>query len=42
LGQVVLKNAQGQDEKLINVNIMDIPTPPAAVFVDTVFQGPTQ
>ena len=36
--KVVLKNAQGQDEKLINVNIMDIPTPPTAVFVDTVFQ----
>ena len=36
--KVILKNAQGQDEKLINVNIMDIPTPPTNVFVDTVFQ----
>ena len=36
--KVVMKNAQGQDEKLINVNIMDVPTPPASVFVDTVFQ----
>ena len=36
--KVVMKNAQGQDEKLINVNIMDIPTPPQNVFVDEVYQ----
>merc|ERR1712226_190801 len=36
--KVVMKNAQGQDEKLINVNIMDIPTEPLNVYVDTVFQ----
>ena len=36
--KVVMKNAQGQDEKLINVNIMDVPTPPLNVYVDTVFQ----
>jgi len=36
--KVVMKNAQGQDEKLINVNIMDVPTPPTNVYVDTVFQ----
>ena len=33
-----MKNAQGQDEKLINVNIMDVPTEPLNVFVDNVFQ----
>merc|ERR1719297_102307 len=33
-----MKNAQGSDEKLINVNIMDVPTPPLSVFVDNVFQ----
>lgn len=36
--KVIMKNAQGQDEKLINVNIMDAPSPPLNVFVDTVFQ----
>ena len=36
--KVVMKNAQGQDEKLINVNIMDIPTEPLNVYVDTVYQ----
>jgi len=36
--KVVMKNAQGQDEKLINVNIMDVPTEPLNVFVDNVFQ----
>lgn len=36
--KVVMKNAQGQDEKLINVNIMDVPTEPLNVFVDTVYQ----
>lgn len=36
--KVIMKNAQGQDETLINVNIMDIPTPPVNVTVDTVFQ----
>jgi hypothetical protein len=35
--KVIMKNAQGQDEKLINVNIMDAPTPPVNVFADTVF-----
>ncbi len=33
-----MKNAQGQDEKLINVNIMDVPTPPLNVRADNVFQ----
>ncbi len=36
--KVVMKNAQGQDEKLINVNIMDVPTPPLNVRADNVFQ----
>lgn len=36
--KVIMKNAQGQDEKLINVNIMDVPTPPLNVFVDNVYQ----
>ena len=36
--KVVMKNAQGQDEKLINVNIMDVPTPPQSVRVTDVFQ----
>jgi len=36
--KVIMKNAQGQDEKLINVNIMDVPTPPTNVYVDTVYQ----
>ena len=36
--KVIMKNAQGQDEKLINVNIMDVPTPPLNVYVDTVYQ----
>jgi len=36
--KVIMKNAQGQDEKLINVNIMDVPTPPLSVFVDNVYQ----
>eukprot|EP00096_Caligus_rogercresseyi_P014915 TRINITY_DN737_c0_g1_i1.p2 TRINITY_DN737_c0_g1~~TRINITY_DN737_c0_g1_i1.p2 ORF type:complete len:893 (-),score=284.60 TRINITY_DN737_c0_g1_i1:6951-9629(-) len=36
--KVIMKNAQGSDEALINVNIMDIPTPPTSVYVDTVFQ----
>merc|ERR1711963_35803 len=35
--KVIMRNAQGQDEKLINVNIMDVPTPPVNVFVDTVY-----
>ena len=36
--KVIMRNAQGQDEKLINVNIMDVPTPPLSVFVDNVYQ----
>merc|ERR1711981_1353311 len=36
--KVIMKNAQGSAEKLINVNIMDVPTPPLNVFVDTVYQ----
>uniref|UniRef100_A0A0K2U6Y3 Uncharacterized protein n=1 Tax=Lepeophtheirus salmonis TaxID=72036 RepID=A0A0K2U6Y3_LEPSM len=36
--KVIMKNAQGSDETLINVNIMDAPTPPINVYVDTVFQ----
>jgi len=36
--KVIMRNAQGSDEKLINVNIMDVPTPPLSVFVDNVFQ----
>lgn len=36
--KVIMKNAQGQDEKLINVNILDAPTPPLNVFVDNVYQ----
>ena len=35
--KVIMRNAQGQDEKLINVNIMDVPTPPVNVYVDTVY-----
>jgi len=35
--KVIMKNAQGSAEKLINVNIMDVPTPPLSVYVDTVF-----
>jgi len=35
--KVIMRNAQGQDEKLINVNIMDVPTPPQNVYVDTVY-----
>lgn len=33
-----MKNAQGQDEKLIDVNIMDVPTPPQQVKVSDVYQ----
>merc|ERR1711981_1467125 len=36
--KVIMRNAQGQDEKLINVNIMDVPTEPLNVRVDNVFQ----
>ncbi|XP_071749998.1 myosin-binding protein C, cardiac-type-like [Lepeophtheirus salmonis] len=36
--KVIMKNAQGSDETLINVNIMDVPTPPTNAYVDTVFQ----
>ena len=35
--KVIMKNAQGSAEKLINVNIMDVPTPPLNVFVDNVY-----
>ena len=36
--KVIMRNAQGQDEKIIHVNIMDVPTPPQSVRVTDVFQ----
>ncbi len=36
--KVIMKNAQGQDEKDILVNIMDVPTPPQNIRVTDVFQ----
>ena len=36
--KVVIKNEQGQDEKLIKVDIKDIPNPPSSVYVDKVYQ----
>merc|ERR1711963_674329 len=36
--KVIMKNAQGTAEKDIQVNIMDVPTPPLNVYVDTVYQ----
>ncbi len=36
--KVIMKNAQGQDEKDIHVNIMDVPTPPLSVRYSDVFQ----
>lgn len=36
--KVIMKNNQGQDERDIQVNIMDVPTPPQRVNVTDVFQ----
>ena len=36
--KVIMKNAQGQDERDIHVNIMDVPTPPQQVRVTDVYQ----
>ena len=36
--KVIMKNAQGQDEKDILVNIMDVPTPPLNVRYSDVYQ----
>lgn len=36
--KVIMKNAQGQCEQDIKVNIMDVPTPPLSVRVTDVFQ----
>ena len=36
--KVIMKNAQGQAEKDIQVNIMDVPTPPLSVRVTDVYQ----
>ena len=36
--KVIMRNAQGQDEKDIQVNIMDVPTPPLNVRYSDVYQ----
>ena len=36
--KVIMKNAQGQCEQDIHVNIMDVPTPPQSVRVSDVYQ----